>query len=732
MALKNPDITEHNNADLAAMDADFVRGARRRVANLTALYALGAKADQLKVFVSEVYVDSLGYAMLLIDAANIDNIAGWGALDYTKKLGGNVFIGEQAFKGSIFGRNPSNIDTWYITDAGNASFGGLSLGTIGINFYDGADGTRRHLFYEPSNGYGGGLWIAPNAYTAAVRLATTTDTDAAKAYADTLVTSLFHDRGNYNPNYTGMYPPDSVIKKGDIWTISVAGTVNWIPVDVGDTIRALTDDPGYTNANWAISQANVYQASETERGISKVATAEIAADENTINDTDFITGKKLWNNFWTRAITLPWNLLAKITFNSSPRFSSVTANQYLKVDGFKDLTSVAAIPATDVTEDATHRFATDAEKTAWSAKQNALGYTPENVANKGAANGYAPLGSDSKIASAYLPSYVDDVLEYANLAAFPVTGETGKMYVALDTNKIYRWSGSVYIEISGSPGSTDAVAEGATNLYFTGARVLASALTGYVATNGTIAATDTILQAFNKLGYFISTLAELKANKDATGGYVGLTLFKINFKNVANTFTSFFTNSNTAARTYTFQDRDGTIADNTDITSAKARANHTGTQAATTIVEDATHRFATDTEKTTWNAKQSALSIPSDAEMQAGTDNAKYVTALRATSWWAWLKSNPMTLGFLSGTGNRVLQTNASGDISAPNEVLDGFVTDSDVITAITGATYNSGNNFTATISPSGKFMYQGQMYNSGAFFYLAILDNSVIRITKS
>lgn len=50
------------------------------------------------------------------------------------------------------------------------------------------------------------------------------------------------------------------------------------------------------------------------------------------------------------------------------------------------------------------------------------------------------------------------------------------------------------------------------------------------------------------------------AEKDASDGVAGLTLFKINFKNVANTFTSFFTNSNTAARTYTFPDRDGTIA----------------------------------------------------------------------------------------------------------------------------------------------------------------------------
>ncbi len=53
---------------------------------------------------------------------------------------------------------------------------------------------------------------------------------------------------------------------------------------------------------------------------------------------------------------------------------------------------------------------------------------------------------------------------------------------------------------------------------------------------------------------------EASANKDATGGYAGLTLFKINFKNAVNTFTSFLTNANTAARTYTFPDYDSTIA----------------------------------------------------------------------------------------------------------------------------------------------------------------------------
>ena len=53
-----------------------------------------------------------------------------------------------------------------------------------------------------------------------------------------------------------------------------------------------------------------------------------------------------------------------------------------------------------------------------------------------------------KVPSSQLPSYVDDVVEVANYAALPATGETGKIYITLDTNKVYRWSGSAYIEIA--------------------------------------------------------------------------------------------------------------------------------------------------------------------------------------------------------------------------------------------------------------------------------------------
>lgn len=52
------------------------------------------------------------------------------------------------------------------------------------------------------------------------------------------------------------------------------------------------------------------------------------------------------------------------------------------------------------------------------------------------------------IDSSNLPSYVDDVLEYANFSSLPPTGESSKIYITIDTNRSYRWSGSQYVQIT--------------------------------------------------------------------------------------------------------------------------------------------------------------------------------------------------------------------------------------------------------------------------------------------
>ena len=69
---------------------------------------------------------------------------------------------------------------------------------------------------------------------------------------------------------------------------------------------------------------------------------------------------------------------------------------------------------------------------------------------KAANNGVATLGADGKVPASQLPSFVDDVIEAANFAALPAEGEGSKIYVTLDNNKTYRWSGTAYVEISAS------------------------------------------------------------------------------------------------------------------------------------------------------------------------------------------------------------------------------------------------------------------------------------------
>lgn len=92
---------------------------------------------------------------------------------------------------------------------------------------------------------------------------------AVKAYADGLVTGLLDDRGNYDASVnifpaTGGSGTAGAIKKGDLWFISVAGTLGGVAVNVGDHIRALTDTPGQTAGNWSISESNLGYTPENQ------------------------------------------------------------------------------------------------------------------------------------------------------------------------------------------------------------------------------------------------------------------------------------------------------------------------------------------------------------------------------------------------------------------------------------------------------------------------------------
>ena len=77
------------------------------------------------------------------------------------------------------------------------------------------------------------------------------------------------------------------------------------------------------------------------------------------------------------------------------------------------------------------------------------------VSEKGVANGVATLDAQGLVPASQLPSYVDDVIEVANFAALPGTGEASKIYVTLDDNKVFRWTGSIYVQIPSGVGTAD-------------------------------------------------------------------------------------------------------------------------------------------------------------------------------------------------------------------------------------------------------------------------------------
>ena len=149
--------------------------------------------------------------------------------------------------------------------------------------------------------------------------------------------------------------------------------------------------------------------------------------------------------------------VAKINVEIGKKESTIHKGE---VNGYAALDDKGKVPEEQLPEKAIREYdltlyakSEDIKKT-YATKQEVsagkLNYTAENIANKGKANGYASLGADGKVPADQLPSYVDDVLEFASKSNFPSTGEKGKIYVDLSTENIYRWSGSAYVEISPS------------------------------------------------------------------------------------------------------------------------------------------------------------------------------------------------------------------------------------------------------------------------------------------
>ena len=100
MAIKRPDIYEHNNPNLPIADSDFVRGgSRSAVQTLNDLYALTGKASQLKQHSTQIYVSGENKIYLLKDVNNVGNVSGWEEFNFG--VGSNIVYttGNQTISG---------------------------------------------------------------------------------------------------------------------------------------------------------------------------------------------------------------------------------------------------------------------------------------------------------------------------------------------------------------------------------------------------------------------------------------------------------------------------------------------------------------------------------------------------------------------------------------------------------------------------------------------------------
>jgi len=137
--------------------------------------------------------------------------------------------------------------------------------------------------------------------------------------------------------------------------------------------------------------------------------------------------------------------------NTERKFFNKVKNS---VSALYDMIAGTVTPlADDIIEDSTHRFVTDVQIADWDLK--------EDSANKGTASGYAELDETGRVPVAQLPAFVDEVIEAANAAALPATGAASAIYVTLDDNKVFRWGGTAYVEIS----ATIALGELSTTAY---------------------------------------------------------------------------------------------------------------------------------------------------------------------------------------------------------------------------------------------------------------------------
>lgn len=227
-----------------------------------------------------------------------------GELAYSE-VSDNLFIGTNGGADmDVIGGNGTYATHQNVDDAIDAAITAIGAGDMSTTVYDVDEDGKVDMANDSEllEGEDGAHYLDRANHTGTQAISTVTGlatalSDAennAKSYADGLVVGLWDDRGSFDAS-GGAYPSSGgsgsagAIKKGDTWTISVAGTLpTGQAVEVGDVIRALIDTPGNTQANWAIVQNNIgYVAENAANKVTSISGAS--------TDTQYGSAKLLYD-----------------------------------------------------------------------------------------------------------------------------------------------------------------------------------------------------------------------------------------------------------------------------------------------------------------------------------------------------------------------------------------------------------------------------------------------------
>jgi hypothetical protein len=185
-----------------------------------------------------------------------------------------------------------------------------------------------------------------------------------RAYADSLVVGLIRDRGNFDASVNA-YPSSGgsgtagAILKGDLWTVSVAGTMGSQVVTAGDLVRALVDAPGQTNSNWAVTENNIGYVAENQSNKENTTIDNSTTKYPTVNllKTGLDLKAPIASPTFTGTVTTPAIIV-----------SSETASKVAIIDGSKNIKSADTTTYPDLTELSYVKGVTSAIQTQLNAK----------------------------------------------------------------------------------------------------------------------------------------------------------------------------------------------------------------------------------------------------------------------------------------------------------------------------------------------------------------------------